>query len=263
LGIGSSRLSRTATNLFFVNNYANNRRLQSHDDDDFVRQFFEHYPQGLKQEDEILMDGLPLHKILFGHNECNTELIRWMAEQYPDSMVHKTIRGGTPLSRACTALDDANSTNMAEICKFLIRRCTQSVRIATDRSGLLPVHLLGWKCHSREVQEIALLLLREYPESYTMISVSETWRLVAINSVPFFQRVKPILDQEIELKVYMGLIKDVPQNLNDAVLCSNNPLLTHLPNIFKSWAAEHLKVMETKMELISTQIEEIRNEFEE
>jgi hypothetical protein len=86
--------------------------------------------------------------------------------------------------------------------------------------------------------------------------------LVAIDSVPFFQRVKPLLDQEMELKVYMRLIKDVPKNLNEAVSCSKNPLITPHPNIFKSWAAEHLKVMETNMELISTQIEEIHNEFE-
>jgi hypothetical protein len=65
------------------------------------------------------MDGLPLHKMLFGHDECGIELIRWMAEQYTDSMVHKTIRGGIPLSNACIVLKHSNSTNMAEICKFL------------------------------------------------------------------------------------------------------------------------------------------------
>ena len=106
-----------------------------------------------------MMDGLPLHKMLSGHNECNIELIQWMVEQYPDSMVHKTIRVGTPLYNACTVLQDSNSTNMAEICKFFIRRCPQSVRIAADRSGVLPIHLLGRKCHYREVQEIGLLLL--------------------------------------------------------------------------------------------------------
>ena len=88
-------------------------------------------------------------------------------------------------------------------------------------------------------------------------------RSVAINSVPFFQRVKPLLDQEIEFNVFMRLIEDIPKNLHEAVSCSKNPLITPLPNIFKFWAAEHLKVMETNMELIPTQIEEIRNEFEE
>ena len=72
-----------------------------------------------------------------------------------------------------------------------------------------------------------------------------------------------LLDLEMELNLYMKLIKDIPENFHGAVLCSKNPLITPLPNIFKSWAAEHLKVMETNMELIPTQIEEIRNEFEQ
>ena len=67
----------------------------------------------------------------------------------------------------------------------------------------------------------------------------------------------------MELNVYMRLIKDITETFHEAVLCSKNPLITPLPNIFKFWAAEHLKVMETNMELIPTQIEELRNEFEE
>ena len=149
---------------------------------------------------------------------------------------------------------------MAEICKFFIRRCPQSVRMAADRNSVLPIHLLGRKCHYREVQEIGLLLLREYPESY---NIPVNLRCVAINSVPFFQRVMALLDLEIELNLYMKLIKDIPETFPEAVVCSKNPLITPLPNIFKSGAAAHLKVMETNMELIPTQIEEIRNEFEE
>jgi len=45
-----------------------------------IKPFFEHYPRGLTQEDEIMEENFPLHTIVKGRTECELEIFIWMVE---------------------------------------------------------------------------------------------------------------------------------------------------------------------------------------
>lgn len=109
-----------------------------------------------------------------------------MAQRYPNNMLAmdesgcliqggvlmKVNRGGmTPLHVACSSLLSYKEDNMKEACKYLITSCPESAQ-SFDSDSRLPIHQLtslDYVMHPHQsVREVAVCLLREYPESYNM-----------------------------------------------------------------------------------------------
>ena len=215
-----------------------------------VRQFFEAFPQGLTQQDVMGTGFTPLHAILYGSADCDADLFKWIAEKCPSNMVKTDEEGETPLHDACRSLGHSSSS---EICKYLIAKCPESVRIMTDRSAL-PIHELLSHCQHRRVREVVVCLLRAYPESYNMASRHSS----APRSVPFIQRIKPLLDEESELKENLAYLQEVSVVFQNALDDTPNPspLASSTCDAFGNWATvTFVKRLEARMEQISMQIQ--------
>jgi len=127
-----------------------------------IQQFLEAYPQGLTQVYDYDRGLTPLHAILlWGPDECELDLFKWIAKQCPSNMLGTDNDGWTPLHIACHSLayyllDDTHHVVISsrnEICKYLIAKCPESVRIP-DNDGWLPIHLLLRHCQHPLVKEV-------------------------------------------------------------------------------------------------------------
>ena len=76
-------------------------------------------------------------------------------------------------------------------------KCPESTSIPVG-SETLPIHHLLSHCQHRQVKEVIVSLLREYPESYNMATSRNP--IPAPSSVPFIQRIKPLLEKRGNLK---------------------------------------------------------------
>ena len=197
-----------------------------------IRQFFEAYPQGLTQVNEY--GHTPLH--LFGPAEYDAALFTWMAEQCPSKMLQTNREGETPLHVACISLTHHRGSNSSEICKYLIEQCPESVRIpgSEENHSMLPIHILLRHCQHRLVKEVVVSLLRAYPESYDMTASGGR----VPRSKPFVQRIKPLLDEERELKENVAYLHEVSGAFQDAVNGTENPspLASSTCHSFCNWA---------------------------
>ena len=222
-----------------------------------IRQFFEAYPQGLMQVPTQVNEGgvTPLHTILIGSAECDADLFKWMAEKCPSNMLKTDSFGQTPLHIACRSLSRHPGYNSkSEICKYLIAKCPESVRIMTDRSPL-PIHELQSHCQHRRVKEVVVCLLREYTESYDMTASGGR----VPSSVSFIQRIKPLLDEEGELKENVACLREVSGLFHDAVEGTDNPspLASSTCDAFDNWATvTFVQRLEARMEQIGTQLQD-------
>jgi len=215
-------------------------------------QVFEIYPQGLTQVNDF--GYTPLHAIVMGSAECNVNLFTWMAEQCPSNMLQTDRSGETPLHRACMILVHHPGDDTSEICKYLIAECPESARTAADNSQRLPIHILLSHCQHRLVKEVAVCLLREYPESYDMTASG----CRVPSSVPFIQRIKPRLDEEKELKENVAYLQEMSGLFQDAVEGTENPspLAGSICDAFSDWATvTFVNRLEVKMELVSLDLQ--------
>ena len=172
-----------------------------------IKDFFEAYPQALTLQDSD--DGNILHYFLKSYNrdglECDADLFKWMAERCPSSAMMETNSNRcTPLHLACNLLSRYKGRDSGEICKYLIDECPGSVEM-TARFELLPIHNLQNQCDYRVIREVVVCLVREYPES---LDISRPYGGRPPSSFPFIQSIKPLLDEEIELKETAASLKE-------------------------------------------------------
>ena len=237
--------------------------------DAVIQQLFEAYPQGLTQVDDRGIT--PLHLILMGSAGCEADLFMWMAKQCSSNMLKRDDVGWTPLHIACFSLayyleDDTHHVgddSRSEICKYIIAKCPKSVRIL-DNKERLPVHHLVRNCQHPLVKEVVVCLLREYPESYDM----DTARGVveAPSSTPFIQRIKPLLDEERELKENIAYLPEVSGVFQDAVKVKDNPslLASSTCDAFSNWATiTFVQRLEARLEQVLTDLQDECNVEEE
>lgn len=133
-----------------------------------VRQFYELYPQGLRERNKTIgWKYYPLSISLGGSGEPDAGLFTWMATQYPGAVYHHECQGYTMMHDVCSLLARTKCTpNMANICRFLISKHSGLIRQKRNRYWCLPIHILANRCNRSLVQEIAILLLKAYPSAY-------------------------------------------------------------------------------------------------
>ena len=157
-----------------------------------------------------------------------------------------------PLHIACRSLSRRPGYNSrSEICKYLIEQCPESVQ-TLDNYRQLPIHFFLDDCQHRVVKEVVVCLLREYPESYNTAS-----EITAASSLPFIQRIKPLLDEEREIKENVIYLKDVSGVFQDAVDSTQNPssLVSSTCDTFYSWATVFVKRLQARKEQILSELQ--------
>ena len=226
-----------------------------------LKQFFEAYPQALTQMHPIF--GSVLISVL-KLGECEADLFKWIAERCPSSNLLETDTfGNNPMHHACLLLSRTKTRNSNEICKYLIQKCPGSVRMA-DRFDRLAISYLQCVCAYRVVREVLVCLLRVYPES-TDIQQPHDRQLPRFtghssSSIPFIQSIKPYLDEEKELKETAASLKESIPSLTEAVSCTEDELMRSAFTVFDSWATSFINSTEEKLQLISTQLQDMCNE---
>ena len=218
-----------------------------------IQQFFEAFPRGLTQINKKY-GFTPLHAIICRcKHECEPDLFKWIAEKYPSNMLKTDRNKAAPLHYACRSLTRHLGDNLSEICKYIISKCPESVRMRTNGSEL-PVHVLLRHSQHRTIKEVVVCLMRAYPESYNMATSGGR----VPSSIPFIQRIKPLLDEEKELKENVAYLQEVSRVFQDAVDDTPNPiqLASSTCDTFGNWATvSFVPRLETKMALIVTELQ--------
>jgi len=236
-----------------------------------IKHFFEAYPHVLTaQEDDN--ENTPLHKILRGGQCCDVDLVKWMAQQYPNNMLKRDRDGMTPLHIACLRLSSRKEDSTKMICKYLITNCPEAVRTLNNEEWnrpWLPIHhLLNSRSsiQHQSIREVALCLLREYPESYNMTWCGSSNHEVGMaprpSDYPFIRHIKPLLDEEKELMESANQLRlmsigseETPGTLSTAVGCTNNKLVRSTADVFNSWATSFAQALDSKGKDIATKLD--------
>ena len=159
------------------------------------------------------------------------------------------------IAPSCDSLTDHVGDDSSEICKYLIAKCPKSVRVSDNNYSELPIHFFLDDCQHRVVKEVVVSLLQEYTESYDMA----TYIGEVPNSVPFIQHIKPLLDEERELKDNVAYLQEVSGMFQDAVDGTENPsiLIGSTCNTFVNWATvTTIQRLEAKMEEVLTELQD-------
>lgn len=149
----------------------------------------------------------------------------------------------------CSSLAKDNCTpNIAKVCRFLISEHAGLVRRRDCDGRSLPIRLLAKRCNRPLVQEIAVLLLKAYPECVHVRAAKWQPRL---STVPFIQQVLPLVHNELEIDQEILLISQRSENLTKVTFSpTNGPTSTRAQNdftlkasligaiaeVFRSWA---------------------------
>ncbi len=167
-----------------------------------------------------MCSGYPLSKCLSGHKEPDADLVIWMAQQYPAAVYHKPMHGLTVLHRVCGSLAMMENEfeyapiqctpNMAKICRFLISEHPRLVEEQIHNGGYLPIHMLAGHCNRPIVQEIAILLLKAYPDC---VQVKAGRLHPKLSMVPFIQQVLPLAEQELKIDLVMRRLVQASQDM--------------------------------------------------
>ena len=200
--------------------------------------------------------------IFLKYNECEADLFKWMTERCPGSTLLETgSYDNTLLHLACLLLTRYMGHNSMEICKYLIQKCPESVR-RLNTGGGLPIHIIiQYLSEYQLVRDVVVCLLRAYPESYDARSTNNYPS--PPRSIPFIQSIKPFLDEEKELKETAASLKGSTPFLIEAVACTNDQLMRSVSTVYDSWATSFINTTEDKLQLISTQLQEMCDEGRE
>jgi len=228
-----------------------------------LKTFLEAYPQAFTLQNPN-GDNV-LHKILRLHYdyriECEVNLFKWMAERCPSSTLLRTNSNRcTLLHLACNLLSKKKGNDSSEICKYLIQKCPGSVRMVNSEE-VLPIHYLQLASGYRFVREVVVCLLKEYPESYDVPApVGASVNQRAPSFFPFIQSIKPYFDEEKELKETAASLKESSSSLTKAVTCTKDDLMRSASTVYDSWAISFINSTEDKLQLISTQLQDLCDE---
>jgi hypothetical protein len=245
--------------LEFVRNYANGRYSAS-----VVRRFYGLFPQGLLQQNKLMRDGVPLQRTLNGWEECDADLFIWMAQQAPAAIAHTENCGFNVLHSACMSLSSSAdpdlvaptskcTENNARICRFLVSECPQLVRTKRRGGGGLPIHQLAGRCNRILVQEVLLLLLKEFPGS---IEVKAKGYLPKLSNVPFIQEVALLVKQESGIQQEQEWLLPAAAQF---LACTQSLGVAKVGEVFKMWATQRTSVV---LKSLQEKIGEIRLSFQ-
>ena len=225
-----------------------------------VRRFYELYPKGLGQQ-RYMDEELPLHVCLTGWDECSADLVKWMAQQHPESMSHQDVAGLTPLHCACISLTEFSTENMTESCCFLAKECPQSVAMASNYFGCLPIHFVA-KCSNRPaVQKVVIALLREFPASVD--KVAENPRVYPTpRSIPFINAVDSVLQEERACHEEMASLSDSSVAWREVMSTSRSELYLAAGNVFQTWVSLRQQTLSSRLSSIPERLQQICHEFE-
>ena len=240
-----------------------------------VREFYEIYPQGLSEKDKAGIAGYPLALSLKGDIEPDAELFIWMARQYP-----KAVYDPLPVEGECNVLHGVcmnltlegkpmeGKRNLLKIGRFLISEHESLVREKTHL-GNLPIHKLVRYCDQALVQELAIVLMKVYPDFF------EDWDSPwygKLRSIPFIHLVHPRISDELKIDRDLSLLKQSSQTVVKAAVAptsrssstsslngseSNSLLVSSLSGAYLSWAKLRIDVLSSQKRRIQEQIADI------
>ncbi|GAX09372.1 hypothetical protein FisN_6Lh257 [Fistulifera solaris] len=219
-----------------------------------IRKFYELYPQGLREKSKLDSEPkYPLAAILEGNAEPPADLVIWMAEQYPKAIYHEWNTGYTVLHEVCYLMANKQNharlpcmctANMANICRFLIAEHPCLIRKQVRGRGTLPIHMLAKSCNRPLVQEMAILLMKAFPDC---VNASD------LRSIPFIEQVHPLIIDELEIDQEILMLTQILQSMEKAVLLMkdqscftsrpNSSLFNAAAETFCSWAILQVSVI--------------------
>lgn len=183
---------------------------------ELVREFYQAYPEGLSEPDKIRGEHTLTILQSDGWRKCEADLFIWMVQQAPEIALERNRSGMSLLYSACANLSSSFdpyavgpqfvcTENMATVCRFLVTTFPSMVKMNFGGRGL-PIHLLARRCNRPLVQDVAILLMREYPDC---LSRTAGGHLPVLSEVPFLQQVAPLLDFEAAIvaeQEWLGLL---------------------------------------------------------
>ena len=218
-----------------------------------VRRFYEIYPQGLKQKNRGCR-GFPLQIMCnFQYTGYDADLFEFMAKQYPEAMSGRDRVGTTVLHKVCMDLaktfDEQDKIfpkeNTAQICRFLVNECPQLVRSEGKSGRGLPIHFLAHRLNRPLVQEIAILLLKEYPDA---IEIRTRSIFPQLSSRPFVQQIVPLLQQEKDMQQERAWLALASTNFHCFANSNGAEVCVQVGDAFTNWAETKFRKAELEIQ---------------
>lgn len=132
------------------------------------------------------------------------DLFRWVAEQNPKALKDRRFQ---ILHTACHSLRRFGTSDLREICEYIVQQAPELVRVKGKKCGELPIQSLlasprgipmanqeRWPLH---VLKVMTLLLRIYPESFDAEPVSTIYPCP--RNFDFCARLKVLLDEQTQI----------------------------------------------------------------
>ena len=132
--------------------------------------------------------------------------------------------------------------------------------VLLDNESHLPIHFLLQYCQHQPVKEVVVCLLRDYPESYDIPATGD----VVPSSIPFVNRIKPLLDEERELKENIAYLPEMSGVFQDEVEAENpSQLASSACDVFSDWATSVVQRLEARLQQVLTDLQDECNVEEE
>lgn len=93
------------------------------------------------------------------------------------------------------------------------------------------------------MKEVVVCLLRVYPESASI-------------RFPFIRSIKPLLNEEKELKQTAVSLTYATSSLTKAVSCTKDGLMRSASTVFDSWATSFINTTEGRIDSVSMKLQE-------
>jgi len=236
---------------------------QPGEDQSLIRQFYEVYPQGLRQG---CPGGLPIHIYLscvweepHVWNEPEIDIVKFMVDQNPTSLRVATLSGEFPLHVACFGLIFHPTDTMAEVCLHLASKCPEAIPIFRS-DGLLPIQILSCCINRPAVQKVALAFLRWYPG---IIDAPECRSLVndefspAPKDVPFLRDVHTFVVEEIAVQKEVDPLANLSAPWLEGVKLCNNDRHIPVADAYENWLELRTAQLQNRLEQIHELVTEV------
>ena len=225
---------------------------------DLMLSFFQTYPKALTQVDE--KKSVPLQQMLCGDlnvDKDRFDLFMWMAKKNPDALLNRDDFNWTVLHYACGLIyvtEAKANVEVFQITKYLLEQNPEHV-IVRDNHGGLPIHMLVGKYSRKNILEVDLLgsLLQICPDSYDSRGYAN---YTLPSSVPFLQKLKPILDKSDVLLDERSRMEKLSTAFHAGIGEGSQPL-----SIYGSWIEQRINETKEKLNETDAEMEQVYNEF--
>lgn len=219
-----------------------------------LREFLAIYPRWFRSK--RLLPGI-VYRVANGYFDI--DLFEWVLAHTHSATVD-THGDGSMSILHCAANSGPSPNSKAErVCRLIMRKFPHLAQQQIDEHcRILPIHLLlEYTDGNRFAQNMVILLLQAYPESYDQTCFEKPpLKYPSPSLTPFCQEIKPLLDKKRKLELVKVLSGLKETSVEEKIYAGRTAMLTE---ILLPWIADFAKLPSS--EQIDTDISKVHDKY--